>query len=32
MTAELQELFGSIHGEAMRRFVYLPSKWPVEAR
>jgi len=32
MTAELQELFGSIHGEAMRRFVYLPSEWPVEAR
>ena len=32
MTAELQELFWSIHGEAMRRFVHLLPEWPVEAR
>lgn len=31
MTAELQELFWSIHGETMRRFGYLPFEWPVEA-
>lgn len=31
MTAEMQELFWSIHGETMRRFGYLPFEWPVEA-